>query len=226
MIQWDTEPKFCMLSTLYNLKKTCHQNKWSSTHLKQSYLFLRRDVRLSEFNWCIKASLNVGSIDSTVIKRRKPNNKTCQRQQKQFHHKSILSSHSTGAIGCTSHCSTGKAGRTSRIGNPGSTQKCNNLCASHKLGHNAALTWPRGFTGSRCRCVLTSCIYMPPTPQKKICWKPTLQHFSQWEEKDLRFVLSNKNWRKVCYKWEKHSGKKSFTFRTMSDQLLHDGNRK
>lgn len=150
MIQWDTKPKFCILSTWYKLKKTCHQNKWSSTHLRQSYLFLRRDVRLSEFNWCIKASLSVGSIDSTVIKRKKTKqqNLLTSTTTKTNHYKPILSSHSTAAIGCTSHCSTGKAGRTSKIRSPRSTQKGNNLCASQELGHNAALMWPCGFTGS------------------------------------------------------------------------------
>jgi len=56
--------------------------------MRQSYLFLRRDVRLSEFNWCIKVSLNVGSIDSTVIKRKKYKKKTkiCQHKK---NHKSI-----------------------------------------------------------------------------------------------------------------------------------------
>lgn len=151
-------------------------------------------MRLSEFNWCIKASLNVGSIDSTVIKIKKTNNKTCQHQQKNFplHYKPILSSHSVAAIGCTSHRSIGKVGRTNKTGNPGSAQKGNNLCASQELGHNAALMWPSGFTGSSCRCVFTSCISMPPTPQKKIQQKPTLQHFSQWEEKDLRFIFFSK----------------------------------
>lgn len=58
---------------------------------------------------------------------------------KKPHYKPILSSHSIAATGCTSQCSTGKSGRTSKTENSESAQKGNNLCASHKLGHNAAL---------------------------------------------------------------------------------------
>jgi len=56
-------------------------------------------------------------------------------------HKPIPNSHSIAAIQCKSHCSTGKARRTNKLGNPEGTQKCNYLHASWELGHNAALTW-------------------------------------------------------------------------------------
>lgn len=46
---------------------------------KKNYLLFSRDVRLSEFNWCIKPSLSVGSIDSTIIKgkKKKKRKKVC-----------------------------------------------------------------------------------------------------------------------------------------------------
>lgn len=108
---------------------------------------------------------NKQQILSTSTKKTKP------------HYKPILSSHTIAPIGCTSHCSTGKIGKTSKIGNPGSTQKGNNLCASQELGHNAALYVTVWFYWLQLQiCIHITCLQLPrrkPGKNLQCCTSPS-----------------------------------------------------
>lgn len=70
------------------------------------------------------------ALTALLLKEKKK--KMCQHKKKNHHHKPTHSSHSIAATQCKSHCSPGKAERRNRTGNPGSAQRCNDLCASVK----------------------------------------------------------------------------------------------
>lgn len=106
------------------------------------------------------------------------------------------SSRSVAAIQCKSHCSTGKAGRTSKMGSPGSTQRSAITCLSiTSLGAMLPLCGYMSLLALAADHILHYLHIHAFNSQKKTWWKSTLCISPNEKKKIWGLVLSNKRTR-------------------------------